>query len=648
MTLPVPDLDDRRFQDLVDEAKRLIPEFCPEWTNHNLSDPGVALIELFAWMSEMVLFRVNQLPDALYTRFLNLVGIEPFPASPATVDLTFWLAGASDQPVLVPAGTTVGTDGESGPVVVFTTTEDLVISQPRLAAALVSTGGDSVLRSVWDDLTYGGVPVPCFVSDPLTPGDALCLGFESSLAGNAVQLTIDASIEGIGVDPADPPLAWEVWGGEAWLPTHVHEDTTGGLNRRGTITLLVPLAHEPLSLGDTRAFWLRARLTPPSPGQPAYQSSPRIRSVRAVSLGGTVAAEHSEPAEEEILGVSDGTPDQRFVLRHHPVLPRRRGEAVRVVQPGGVADTWIEVPDFSASERTDTHVTWDATSGEIRFGPRIRYPDGSQRQHGAIPPAGAEITVTSYRHGGGLAGNVGAGRLIALRTSIPYIDRVENLLPATGGVDAESVDNAKARGPQTIRSGERAVTAGDFERLARGADPAVARARCLRPDQAGGPVRVLLVPHVDREPDQLTLDDFALPDRMVASVSAHLDERRILGTTVEIGTPFYQGVTVAALMKARPGRPEHLIRQRALATLYRYVNPFTGGADGAGWPFDSDLNATTVLQLLSAIDGVERVDEVVFHAFDLRNGRRYGPALEMVRLASDSLFLSARHRVVVR
>ena len=51
MSLPAPDLDDRSFQDIVDEAKRLIPRYCPEWTNHNLSDPGVALIELFAWMS---------------------------------------------------------------------------------------------------------------------------------------------------------------------------------------------------------------------------------------------------------------------------------------------------------------------------------------------------------------------------------------------------------------------------------------------------------------------------------------------------------------------------------------------------------------------------------------------------------------------
>ena len=75
MALPAVNLDDRTFQDIVDEAKRLIPRYTPEWTNHNLSDPGVALIELFAWMSEMVLYRVNQVPDRLYVQFLNLVGI---------------------------------------------------------------------------------------------------------------------------------------------------------------------------------------------------------------------------------------------------------------------------------------------------------------------------------------------------------------------------------------------------------------------------------------------------------------------------------------------------------------------------------------------------------------------------------------------
>ena len=86
MTLPVTNLDDRSFQDIVDEAKRLIPKYCPEWTNHNLSDPGVALIELFAWMTEMTLFRLNQVPDVFYTRMLNLLGFEPFPATAARAD----------------------------------------------------------------------------------------------------------------------------------------------------------------------------------------------------------------------------------------------------------------------------------------------------------------------------------------------------------------------------------------------------------------------------------------------------------------------------------------------------------------------------------------------------------------------------------
>ena len=69
MAFPKVNLDDRRFQDLVDEAKRLIPNYLPEWTNHNVADPGVALIELFAWMTELTLYRLNQIPDRLYESF---------------------------------------------------------------------------------------------------------------------------------------------------------------------------------------------------------------------------------------------------------------------------------------------------------------------------------------------------------------------------------------------------------------------------------------------------------------------------------------------------------------------------------------------------------------------------------------------------
>ena len=284
MPLPAPELDDRKFQDIVDEAKRLIPRFCPEWTNHNVSDPGVALIELFAWMSEMVLYRVNQVPERLYVHFLNMVGIEPFPPSVARVDLTFWLSAVLETPVIVPANTevmtTAGASSGGTDAVIFSTTKDLTIAPPELQGG---QGCDRGRRARHRRL--GGPALRpdrrADASSPtqLTPGDAFLLGFAESLAGVVLQLTLEAHAEGIGVDPRTPPIAWEVWNGEGWITAHVYQDTTGGLNRAGQIVLLIPIEHELLAVGNESAYWLRARLLAPMPGQPTYQASPRVRSV---------------------------------------------------------------------------------------------------------------------------------------------------------------------------------------------------------------------------------------------------------------------------------------------------------------------------------------------------------------------------------
>jgi predicted phage baseplate assembly protein len=646
MSLPVPNLDDRTFQDLVDEAKRLIPVKCPEWTNHNLTDPGVALIELFAWMTELSLFRLNQVPDKFYTHMLNMLGFEPFPATAARTDLTFWLVDVVDEPVIVPAGTQVSTSGEIGNPRVFTTLSDLVITQPQLMAALVSPGPDAYV-DVWDALRLPNQAVICFPRTPTSPGDRFYLGFERPLAGNAIRMTLAANVEGIGVIPTKPPLRWEVWQGAGWIPATVYRDTTGGLNRDGQITLLVPPAHEPLTLGGQRAYWMRARVLEPEPGQPTYRTSPQIRQLRVDSIGGSVTSEHSSAAPREILGTSTGKSDQAFQTRNSPVLARMAGETVTVTD-GDVTTEWTEVPDFVDSTPDDHHFVWNSTTGEVRFGPLIRYPDGTPHQHGAIPREGSLIAVSGYRYGGGSDGNVGPATLTDMRTSLPYVDRVENIEAARGGVDAETVENAKRRGPHSLRAGGRAVTIEDFERLTSEADPAIARVRCLPPDITGKPIRLLVVPNIERPGELLQLDDFALTDGMVTRISEHLDERRILGTAIEIGTPYYQGVTIAALLTARPGRPITLVRERALSTLYRYLNPLIGGPHGTGWPFDADLNSANVFQLLEAVEGVERVEEVLFFEHDLRNHERVGFGKELVKLERDSLFLSANHQVVVR
>src|ERR1043165_8096507 len=97
MPLPAPNLDDRTFQDILDEARRLIPQYCPEWTDHNLSDPGITLLELFSWMTDLMLYRLNRVPDKNFIKFLDLIGVLLEPARPAHATLTFRLT--APQPV---------------------------------------------------------------------------------------------------------------------------------------------------------------------------------------------------------------------------------------------------------------------------------------------------------------------------------------------------------------------------------------------------------------------------------------------------------------------------------------------------------------------------------------------------------------------
>src|SRR5258705_3457415 len=90
MSLPVPNLDDRSWKQIVDEAVRLIPRYCPEWTHHNTSDPGVTLLELYAWMTEMVIYRLNNVPEKNFLTFLDLIGVrlQPPQPAPAVLELT--------------------------------------------------------------------------------------------------------------------------------------------------------------------------------------------------------------------------------------------------------------------------------------------------------------------------------------------------------------------------------------------------------------------------------------------------------------------------------------------------------------------------------------------------------------------------------
>ena len=143
MTLPVPNLDDRRFQDLVDEAKRMVQQRCPEWTDHNVSDPGVTLIETFAFMTDQLLYRLNRVPDRLYVKFLELIDVRLFPPTPARTPLTFWLAAPAESMQRVAVNTKAATiRTETDKAIVFSTVEDLDMV-PCSLASIATQGAES-------------------------------------------------------------------------------------------------------------------------------------------------------------------------------------------------------------------------------------------------------------------------------------------------------------------------------------------------------------------------------------------------------------------------------------------------------------------------------------------------------------------------
>src|SRR4029077_20580978 len=129
------------------------------------------------------------------------------------------------------------------------------------------------------------------------------------------------SIEGRGVDPLNPPLVWEAWDGEGWSECELDVDETGGLNRDGNVIVHVPRSHEVSLISSQRAGWLRCRVIEAEEDQPTYGASPQIDGITGFSIGGTTTAVNGETVQEEILGISEGVPGQRFAVKRRPIVP---------------------------------------------------------------------------------------------------------------------------------------------------------------------------------------------------------------------------------------------------------------------------------------------------------------------------------------
>lgn len=641
--LPAPDLDDRRFQDLVDDAKRRIQASCPEWSDHNVSDPGVTLVETFAYMVDELSYRLNRVPDRLYITFLDLIGVQLHPPAAARVDLTYWLSAAQTEEVRVPVGTQACTPRlEDEEPVVFATVRDLVVPPRELAHTFTQQAGAE--PEARDVQLRDGDRFSVFASPPV-PGDALLVGLNDAAGGCIVSVHVDARVEGKGVDPRFPPLRWEAWCGQDWRSVDVDYDGTGGLNRSGDVVLHVPFDHEASVIGGERAGWLRCRVIDPDPGFPFYSVSPTVTAISAVTMGGTVPAEHARTVTEEVLGLSEGTPAQVFPLAHAPVTAG--GEVVLEVAAGDGWQRWREVDTFAGCTADDQVFRLDRATGQVILAPAVREADGTLRHYGAVPPKGAPLRVPVYRTGGGPSGNVAPRAVTVMRDVVPLVDRVTNRRAGLGGRAPETVQQAMVRGPISLRTRDRAVTAEDYEELAKRAAPSIARVRCVvasSAEEAGG-VRLLVVPAaVPDDQGRLRLEDLIPSERALARITEYLDERRPVGTRLLVEPPFYQGVTVVARIAARPRADAQRLEARAVEALNTYFDPITGGPDGDGWPFGRPVQAGEVYAVLQRLAGLELIEDVKLFGADPITGKRGEPTTR-IDLDPNGLVFSYQHQV---
>jgi len=644
MPLPAPNLDDRRFQDLVDDAKRLVQQRCPEWTDHNVSDPGVTLIETFAYMTDQLLYRLNRVPDRLYIKFLELIGVRLFPPTPSRCALTFWLSSPAESEMTIPTGTRAGTTRtEADDSIVFSTIEELKIVPCRLQDLATEAAGADERMFRGDDVSIGK-SFGSFADEP-APGDALLIALSDPVPSCAVQLQIRCHVEGVGVDPTNPPLVWEALDGDGnWLACDVDHDDTGGLNKPGEVVIHVPREHAAAIIDEQRAGWLRARVTDTEEEQPRYSASPIIEGFAAATIGGTANAAHADVVEFDGIGVSTGMPGQVFHITRPPVLAG--APAVLEVGSNEGWQEWESVDDFAASGPDDLHYILDHTGGEVRFGPLVRMPGGRFQQHGAIPEKDSLVRMRTYTTGGGRAGNVPRGAVRTLKSSIPFVAGVTNRQATQGGVDGEDIESAKTRGPILLRTRARAVTAEDFEQLTRQAAPEIARVRCLSAGEGAdaGAVRVLVVPAAPVERGLIQFEDLIPDEATLERIAELLDATRLVGTRVSVEPPMYRGVTVVASLRPRARTSASRVREEALERLNTYLNPLVGGPDREGWPWGRALQTGEVFAILQSVRGVDTIEDVRVFGANPVSGER-GQQTSRLELEPNSLVFSYQHQL---
>ena len=748
MPIESPQLDDLRYERVEEELRLRIPVHTDEWTDHNDSDPGITLIQLFAYLTELTGYRLNQIPEKNHIELLKLLGVRLNPAQAASTQLAFLLADPKtiSSFTLSKGGRVTATVGDppptfetdadfdivpAEPVVLITTESEKLWDVGQLVAGEsppADPNNNRFLTVAWDgkkpklkDMPLG--PVALFPNEDQTRlwiginlNAGLNAGFLGARVGLAIQLDDDEQPDLAAPQQCEPMR----WVGESqasidWLhyfdaveqqmrpvPGRI-DDTTEHLTRSGLLNFTIPMQLGPIpesmyqdikaavtpptdqgcfklgsnfsaqvsaitdasdmislsglqtTLVDTVqeiqaevqaaapaephpmdpkfrdpskvGAWLRLDL--PSP-LPANWSSPKLRIVTFNSSPAT----HASTTTNELLGTTSGRPGQQFQLANGNVL----SEVKLAIQENvnGAMVPWKQTDSFDGKDPFARIFTLDAEAGTIFFG------DGIEGRIPPLVPGGGNIVALEYRHGGGRAGEVDVATITSLETPYAGLSAAVNFVAARGGRDAETLDEAKERARKELSTRHRAVTAGDFEFIAkqtrgvrvarvevvplrRPLDPAGAvtplsevlcGADLPQPQGAAGlddgivaygAVSLVVVPDL---PDSDDPEPIPTPS-FLQTVCRHVDQHRLVTTEIHVVPPQYMRLcNIHVTVRAEAGYTRSQLHTLVETKLGNFLHVIKGGEQGEGYPFGAQLHVSDLLALVSRIEGVDRVEDL--------------------------------------
>lgn len=525
---------------------------------------------------------------------------------------------------------------------------------------------DRTSEAIWPGTSF----LPFQRVADVTP--ALYLGFEKQAPVDRLGFFFD--ITEVRGDVKGPALDWQYWDGFAWRGLSAADDTAA-LRLPGIVSIISAANNTALARFGMPLFWLRAALREDGP-----PGEPEVLGIHP----NAVMASQRRTLRDVAVGASRGTPDQVFTIPQIPILPgeslevrelngpranvewrilagelfagdpravptleeelRREGPQTDVVRgplrlrrdrKKQVTEAWVHWesrPFLQFSRAEDRHYALDRALGRLFFGDGV---------NGKVPPQGAAILVRVMQSGGGARGNVAANTITQLLGVVPGVQAVFNPVRAEGGADGETADAIVTRGPATIAHRGRAVSAADYETLAREASPGVAYVRAIpNRNPAGRPLpgwlTLLIIPESE---DARPYPSFGLRTH----VRKFLESRAAadLAGRIHVTGPEYLPLDIDATISPRFVSEAGIVEKAVRAALQRFLHPLRGGPSGTGWELGRDVYLSDIAAVLERVEGLDYVSELTMLVEGLPQGER-------VRIADDRIVVAGDIRLRVR